>query len=156
MWGKKDVQMRQIVSVQQRFWETSVVIKWFRQSEVLAGPSLALRDAYLEGQITVLAPSLLAYELANVLRYKGDLTPDQVQEAIQSLFDMGLELIPPLSSVMRCAVEIAHTLDATVYDAAFAALAESLNTTFITADEKLARKLGTLPNVRFLGDIDSE
>jgi predicted nucleic acid-binding protein len=136
--------------------DTSVVIKWFRQGEMLAGPSLALRDAYLDGQIAVSAPSLLAYELANVLRYKDDLTPDQVQEAVQSLFDMGLELIPPLSSVMRRAVEIAHACDTTVYDATFAALAESLNATFITADEKLVRKLGALPGVRFLGDIDSE
>jgi predicted nucleic acid-binding protein len=136
--------------------DTSVVIKWFRQGEVLASPSLALRDAYLDGQIAVSAPSLLAYELANVLRYKADLTPDQVQEAVQSLFDMGLELIPPSSSVMRRAIEIAHTCDTTVYDAAFAALAESLNAAFITADEKLVRKLKTLPGVHFLGDIDSE
>ena len=77
--------------------DTSVVIKWFRQGEVLADLSLALRDAYLDGQITVSAPSLLAYELANVLRYKNDLSSNQVQEAVQSLFDMGLELIPPLS-----------------------------------------------------------
>lgn len=136
--------------------DTSVVIKWFRQGEVLAGPSLALRDAYLDGQIVVSAPSLLAYELANVLRYKGDLSTSQVQEAVQSLFDMGLGLVPPLSSVMRRAVEIAHTCDTTVYDAAFAALAESLNAVFVTADEKLARKLGTLPCVRFLRDIDLE
>jgi predicted nucleic acid-binding protein len=136
--------------------DTSVVIKWFRQGEVLAGPSLALRDAYLDGQIVVSVPSLLAYELANVLRYKGDLTTSQVQEAVQSLFDMGLGLIPPLSSVMRRAVEIAHTCDTTVYDAAFAALAESLDAVFVTADEKLARKLGTLPCVRFLRDIDLE
>jgi predicted nucleic acid-binding protein len=136
--------------------DTSVVIKWFRQGEVLAGPSLALRDAYLDGRIVVSAPSLLACELANVLRYKSDLTAGQVQEAVQSLFDMGLGLVPPLSSVMRRAVEIAHTCDTTVYDAAFAALAESLNAAFITADERLARKLGTLPRVRFLRDIDLE
>jgi len=136
--------------------DTSVVIKWFRQGEVLAGPALALRDAYLDGQIAASAPSLLAYELANVLRYKSDLTPHQVQEAAQSLFDMGLELIPPSSAVMRRAVEIAHTCDTTVYDAAFAALAESLNAAFITADERLVRKLKTLPCVRFLGDIGSE
>ena len=71
-------------------------------------------------------------------------------------FDMGLALIPPSSAVMRRAVAIARTCDATVYDAAFAALAESLNAAFITADERLVRRLEALPCVRFLGDIGSE
>ena len=136
--------------------DTSVVIKWYRQGEVLASRALALRDAYLDGEIAVSVPSLLVYELANVLRYKKDLAPGQVQDAVQSLFDIGLEVVPPLSSVARRAVEIACTCETTVYDAAFAALAESLNATFVTADERLARKLETLPGVRFLGDVDLE
>jgi predicted nucleic acid-binding protein len=136
--------------------DTSVVVKWFRQGEVLAREALALRNAYLDGEIAVSAPSLLVYELANVLRYKEDLTADRVQEAVQSLFDMGLELVPPLSTVTRRAVEIACACETTVYDAAFAALAESLNVTFITADERLTRKLETLPGVRFLGDVSLE
>ena len=133
--------------------DTSVVIKWFRQGEVLASQALALRDAYLDGAITVLVPSLLVYELANVLRYKEDLTTEQVEEAVQSLFDMGLEFVPPLNAVMRRAVEIARACETTVYDAAFASLAESLEATFITADERLARKLEALSLVRLLGDV---
>jgi len=136
--------------------DTSVIIKWFRQGEVLASQALAVRDAYLDGQIAVSAPSLLVYELANVLRYKKDLTADQVQEAVQSLFDMGLELISPMSAVMRRAVEIACAYETTVYDAVFAALAESLNATFITADERLARRLEPLPFVCSLGDVTME
>jgi predicted nucleic acid-binding protein len=133
--------------------DTSVVIKWFRQSEVLAGQALALRDAYLGGHIVVSVPSLLAYELASVLRYKKDLTTDQVQEAVQSLFDMGLEWILPSSAVMRRAIEISRAYDTTVYDAAFAAQAELLNATFVTADERLVCRLEALPFVRFLGEV---
>jgi predicted nucleic acid-binding protein len=136
--------------------DTSVVIKWFRQGEVLASQALALRDAYLGGAITVLVPSLLVYELANVLRYKEDLTTEQVEEAVQSLLDMGLEFVPPLNAVMRRAVGIARACETTVYDAAFASLAESLEATFITADERLARKLEALPLIRLLGDVSLE
>jgi hypothetical protein len=46
--------------------DASVVIKWFRQGEVLAEQAVALREAYLDGQIEVTVPSLLTYELANV------------------------------------------------------------------------------------------
>ena len=132
--------------------DTSVVIKWFRQGEVLAGQALALRDAYLDGQIVVSVPSLLAYELTNVLRYKGDLTTDRLQDAVQSLFDMGLEWVLPSSAVMRRAVEMARAYETTVYDATFAALAESLNAAFVTADERLVRRMEALPFVRFLGE----
>lgn len=133
--------------------DTSVVIKWFRQGEVLAQRALAVRDAYLEGEIAVAAPSLLIYELANVLRYKKDLSASQVQEAVQSLLDMGLEVIPPLSPIMRRTIDLATTYRTTVYDATFAALAESLNATFITADERLVHRLTALPCVRFLGEM---
>jgi predicted nucleic acid-binding protein len=134
--------------------DTSVVIKWFRQGEVLAERALALRAAYLDGQIQVPVPSLLVYELANVLRYKNDLTTAQIGEAVQSLFDMDLEQVPPTAMMMRRAAVIAREADVTVYDATFAALAEGLKATFVTADERLARRLAAWPFVLFLGDME--
>jgi predicted nucleic acid-binding protein len=109
--------------------DTSVVLKWFRQEEVLANPALALRAAYLDVRLLVVVPSFVAYELATVLRYKEDLSIDQVQQAVQSLFDMGLEWVSPSGTMMRRAVEIGRVYETTVYDAAFAALAESLSST---------------------------
>jgi len=87
--------------------DTSVVIKWFRQGEVLADQALALRAAYVDGRLVMSVPALLAYELANVLRYKNDLTTIQVSEAVQSLFDMGMVWVSPSAEVMRRAAEIA-------------------------------------------------
>ena len=132
-----------------------MVIKWFRQGEILAEQALALRSAYLDGHIQVSVPSLLGYELTNVLRYKDDLTAAQVEEAVQSLFDMGLEWVSPTAAIMRRAAVIARTADATVYDAAFVALAESLEAIFITADEHLVRRLAGWPLVRFLGEMEN-
>ena len=69
---------------------------------------------------------------------------------MQSLFDVGLEVVPP-SRVAACrAVETDCISKTTVYDAAFAALAESLTATLVTADERLARKLEAFAGVRFL------
>jgi predicted nucleic acid-binding protein len=133
--------------------DTSVVIKWFRQGEVLAERALAWRAAYLDGRVQVSVPTLLAYELTNVLRYKDDLTTAQVEEAVQSLFDMGLGWASPTAAVMRRAAVIARESDATVYDATFAALAESLEAIFVTADERLVRRLAAWPFVRFLGEV---
>ena len=134
--------------------DTSVVIKWYRQGEILAAQALAVRTAHLDNHIRLSVPTLLAYELTNVLRYKDDLTTFQVEEAVQSLFDMGLEWVPPSASMMRRAAAIARESSATVYDATFAAMAESLQAIFVTADERLVRRLTAWPMVSFLGDED--
>jgi predicted nucleic acid-binding protein len=134
--------------------DTSVVLKWIRQEEILANRALGLLQGYLDGQSQISVPALLGYEVANVLRYKTDLTTAQVETAVQALFDLELEWIAPLPSVMRRAVVIARDCDTSVYDATFAALAESLGATFVTADERLVRKLEPFPSVRFLGELD--
>jgi predicted nucleic acid-binding protein len=131
--------------------DSSVVIKWFRQEEILAERALALRDAYLTGSVIISVPWLAVYELANVLRYKSDLSTVQVQEAVWSLFEMELEWLSPSNETMRRTVEIARSYETTVYDATFVALAETLKAAFITADERLAHRLA-LPFVHFLGD----
>lgn len=134
--------------------DTSVVIKWFRQGEILAAPALAIRDAYLTGQTAISAPSLMVYELANVLRYKSALTTEQVQEAVYSLLGMGFEWASPSTTLMSRTVHLARTYDTTVYDAAFVALAEALDGIFITADEKLVSRLENLKFVLFLGEVE--
>jgi len=133
--------------------DTSVIIKWIRQGEVLADKALTLRTAYLEGHTLITVPTLVAYELANVLCYKNDLTIEQVEDAVQSLFDMGLEWVSASAKLMRRAVITARKSDVTVYDATFVALAELQNATFITADQQLTDRLEGLPFVRFLGDV---
>jgi predicted nucleic acid-binding protein len=133
--------------------DTSVIIKWFRQGEVLADRALVLRDAYLEGRIAVIVPMLVAYELANVLRFKTDLTLEQVRSAAQSLFDLSWDWAAPSSTGMGRAVEIARAHGVTVHDATFAALAESVHADLITADERLVRRLSVLSFVHCLGDL---
>ncbi len=134
--------------------DSSVLIKWFRQGEVWASQALMLRDAYLDGRIGVLVPDLVAYELANVLRFKTDLSTEQVCAGVQSLFDLGLDWIAPSPAVMARAIEIARQYDTTVYDATFVALAERLEVKLVTADARLVERLASLPCVRFLGDLE--
>jgi predicted nucleic acid-binding protein len=133
--------------------DTSVVIKWLRQGEILADRALILREAYLSGQATISVPSLLIYELTNVLRCKRDLSTAQVQEAVRSLLGMELLILPPDEPLMRQAIESARTWNITIYDAAFVSLAGMIEATFVTADERLAKKLAAVPNVHFLGEV---
>jgi predicted nucleic acid-binding protein len=135
--------------------DTSVVLKWIRQEETLAKRALGLLQDYLDGRTQISVPALLGYEFANVLRYKADLTREQVETAIQALFDLDLEWIAPSPAVVRRAVAIARGHDVSVYDATFAALAEGIGATFVTADGRLARRLTALPYVTSLGDVEA-
>ena len=133
--------------------DTSVVLKWIRREEILAEQALGILRAYLAGRSRVIVPTLLAYEVANVLRYKSELTTVHVEIAIQNLFDLGLEWVPASPVITRRAVNIACAYDTSVYDAIFAALAENSGATLVTADARLARRLA-MSYVTFLGDVE--
>jgi predicted nucleic acid-binding protein len=122
--------------------DSSVVLKWFRRDEVWRDVALQLRRAYIEGRMVIYVPDLLTYEIANVLRYKPDLSQGQVQAALNSLYDMQIRIVKGSREVIKEAIRLAYLYDVTVYDAAFVAIAEYLNVPFITADDKLSQKLG--------------
>lgn len=133
--------------------DTSVVVKWFRPTEILATKAIALRQAYLDGTLRIVAPDLLIYELANVLRYRSELSLDQVQRAVQSILDLELSVVPISPTTIRHTIALARTHNITVYDASFIAQAQTLSVNCITADARLARKLEVLPYVYFLNDV---
>ncbi len=131
--------------------DSSVVIKWFRRYEILYKQAIELRQSYLDGDLFIIVPDILIYEIANVLRHKPDMNPSKVQQAVQSLFDMGIEIQHIGLDIIEKGITIAYIYDITVYDAAFVAFAESLEIDLITADEKLVQKLNNFPNIHYLG-----
>lgn len=133
--------------------DTSVVIKWFRQEEVLAEAALTWRERFLQGSAVLVVPDLMAYEIANVLAYKHDLTTEQVQEAARSLFEMELDWAGPSAALSGRAIELSRAHGITVYDGAFVALAEALAARLITADRRLVDRTNSLAFVTFLGSV---
>lgn len=133
--------------------DTSVVLKWIRQEEILAEPALDILSGYLEGRIRVIVPTLLIYEVANVLRYKAELTTTHLEMVVQSLFDLGLEWVVAAPGITQRAVSLARVYDTSVYDAVFAAVADNAGATLVTADARLVQRLAGLSYVVFLGEI---
>lgn len=132
--------------------DTSVVLKWLRPDESLVAEALVWRQRLAEAEIRVAAPFLLAYELANVLVYKRDLSAAQVMAAVQSVYETGIEWYGPSHALVSRSIEIARAYSIAGYDATFVALAEALGADLVTADEKAARNLTLLPYVKFLGN----
>ena len=134
--------------------DASVVLKWL-VTESDSDKALQLRESSYREREDIVVPDLLLYEAANALRYHTDFSADEIKEAIETLFDMGIEIVAPTLSLLKRAIEIAKSEDVTCYDAIYLALAEDIGDVFVTADEKFASKLsaGRRKRVVLLKDL---
>jgi predicted nucleic acid-binding protein len=117
--------------------DASIAIKWVIEEEG-SPQSLLLRQ-----RATLCAPELLIAECANILWKKVRLNELLAVEALLAarlLQAASVELVPT-RSLLEAATRIAIALDHPAYDALYIALAIERDCPFVTADERLVRKL---------------
>jgi predicted nucleic acid-binding protein len=98
------------------------------------------------------APSLIDLEVTSVWRglvRGGHLDPERASLALDDLSDLPLDRADHAPLLGRC-WELRDNL--TVYDAAYVALAEALDTTLVTGDRRLARATGPRCTIEVLGE----
>ena len=126
-------------------------------SALLASHERAVQDKLerLHAQSVMIAPTLLAYEVANVVHAKrpeafGASTADRA--ALVATLLLGIDLVEPTDESIRAAGALAEELKLSAYDAAFLALAASRGASLLTEDQALARaaakKLGKTRVIR--------
>lgn len=145
VWRKRDKKMARKTLV----LDASVIIKWFTQEEKRE-QAINLRENYINGEIEIVVPDLLLYEISNALRFNSNFQEEDIKEAIQSLFDMEISIIVPVPEILQKTINIAYSKEITIYDALYIALAQIIDFDFITADEKLYEKLKDNKNVYLL------
>lgn len=135
--------------------DTSVIVKWFRfaEDENYVQESHRLRDVYLQGEILVNIPELLIIEFANLLKYSKKLKWEDANKAFQSLINLGLEIIPLTSEILNRSLALSFEYDITFYDSLFIGASCEIKADFITSDMLLYKKVKSLPNIYFLGDL---
>jgi predicted nucleic acid-binding protein len=117
--------------------DASIAIKWVVEEK---GTAAALR---LRRQARLIAPELLVAECANILWKKvrrKELSRHEAILAARLLQGADLELLPT-RSLLEAATLIAIELDHPAYDCVYVALAAANDCPFVTADERLLRKL---------------
>ena len=119
--------------------DASVVIKWFIP-EADSEKAVKLRDRHIEGSLTLIAPDLLVYEVANALSYYPDLSVDEIKQDLEALLMMDLDLIQPSGGFVSSIAEDARKYAVSIYDSSYIALAEATSSSLITADRKLYEK----------------
>ena len=132
--------------------DASVAVKWYNM-EVDTEKALGLRAAYAAGRVDLAAPYLIAYEVANSLRYNPDFGEMDARSAINDLFDMQIDfrLLDP--DQIEKSFELAYKHGITVYDSTYLALAETGGSTLYTADDRLVTKVPA-GMVRHIRDYD--
>ncbi len=134
--------------------DTSVVLKWFLQAgEAQVAEARQLRGIYLRGECLLRAPDFLFLEVANALTAGHGSEPDKVKDALASLDEIDLQVEPLRKSTLSRAVDLAVSLDVTVYDSYFLALAEQTGSRLVTADERFLRRAQPNPNLVALRDL---
>jgi predicted nucleic acid-binding protein len=115
--------------------DASVVAKWFRSTnERRVAEALGLRTAYGNGEVGVIAPSLLPLELINIAGRKWHWARAQLEALAHEIEELGFEFVEPdLRSVARLTAA-----GLTAYDAAYVAIAEDHEIQLVTDDAQLA------------------
>ncbi|RLF22545.1 MAG: PIN domain nuclease [Thermoprotei archaeon] len=121
--------------------DASVVVKWY-VIEDFRDQALALRDDYINGLFKLASPTLMPFEVINAVRYsRKDISPATLKAIMESLVKYGFELYELKGEYADLTIDTALENNITIYDASYVALAEYLNTTLYTADEKLIESL---------------
>lgn len=131
--------------------DASIAVKWF-VPEQDSEDALTLRDQHIGGRLTLYAPALIIYEVANALRYRSDITEGDLERNIEALFQLDLTFIAPSSKSTAKATLTAKRLGITVYDAVYVELAEDIGCKVVTADDDLNRKAKDTHLVTLLSD----
>ncbi len=129
--------------------DASVIIKWFSEEEY-TNTAIEIRNKFFKGTYELAAPDLILYEVSNALRFNPKFDEEDVIEAVNSLFDMGINIIVPTPRVVKSSITMAFKYNITIYDAFYAALAGEIGFTFVTADSKLYQKIKDLKFVRHI------
>lgn len=110
------------------------------------GPDGDRARARLRGE-RLIAPHLIDLEVAAVWRRQvatGQMPARRAQLAINDLIDLPMQRAPHDALLPRC-WELRENV--TIYDAAYVALAEVIDATLVTADERLSRASGPLCDI---------
>ena len=76
--------------------DASVVLKWFLYDEVYGDKALGLLTRFVDGDLQIVAPSLLSYEVINGLmnaRRRGRISEDKIQTALSGFVSLDISLI---------------------------------------------------------------
>ncbi|NKB67294.1 MAG: PIN domain-containing protein [Candidatus Latescibacteria bacterium] len=135
--------------------DTSILLRWFaRTSDADAERALLLRQEHLAGRMELIVLDQSLYELIQVLEKGAGWNQPSLAQAMASLEQMHLQIVPYSHAIASRATQIADELDLSVASACFVALGAHLRCQALTCDESLYRKVASLPWTVLLSQLN--
>ena len=136
-------------SMQKIVVDANIVVKWFITEE-FSNLALMIRDRFVEGQIEILAPTLLNYEVLNALRYSKLFPQEDLVDAAISLENYGILQFPLIGDYGQKTISLAVEYNISIYDAAYVALTDVLEVQAYSADRILVENVHQNYQEKFL------
>ena len=140
--------------------DNSVAAKWSLKlsDEPHLPEALQLLDDHRTGRVSLIAPSLLAYEQGSSLRAAARhrrIPQDQATELLNRFFQLGIPLIYEEELLQR-ALELSVQFGAGYADSVYLALSEASQCSLIHADQRLRNAIaGRFLDELWIGDYRS-
>jgi predicted nucleic acid-binding protein len=135
--------------------DASVAAKWFtRHEEPDRHKAVALRALHVSGGCSLAVPEFSLLEILNAVKYSGRADAADAARALALLERLRLEIVPLDWTLLRRATAIAWETGVSLYDAVYVALAETLGSPLVTADEAMVRKMPGRASVVRLADLE--
>ena len=131
--------------------DSSVVFKWFSKGEIDRDLAIKLLNNHISKKIQLMVPDLIFYEIANAWATKSALSIIEIEANLSKLEEANLKVEQIGFKFIKQAVVFSKKYHVSVYDAAYAILAQEKKCDLITADDKFADKIN-LTFVKKLSD----
>ncbi len=134
--------------------DASVLLKWVLPAarEPQVEQAIALLNAFRDGVVDVLLPSLWIFEVGNVLARNY---PDSAKERLAALAALALPEMPLDAAGRELALDMAMRNRTSFYDASYHAIALLHDGRFVTADRRYAEAAGAQGGLVLLSDWKS-
>ena len=117
--------------------DTSVAVKWINQDneENIDEVNRILEDVR-NGQVELLAPELLKYEIGNALLFGKKIASEDIKDLMSIFYSLPITFITADQDLANSTYKLATTHGITYYDASFMSLAKQYDATLVTDNIK--------------------
>lgn len=123
--------------------DASVIAKWFLPDEQETEIALKIKEDFVQGSISIALPSLVFYEINNLLNLavvRLRVSGEKAVEIYRDFLELDFEIYFT-RELLKLTLETALKYQISSYDASYLSLAELIRAPFFTADEKLVQKV---------------